>query len=276
MTRRLLLLAGVTTAFVVSPVPRPPTLGRMSSSQEEISADDPLVARVSAEVAEVTGGAGLESLLNPAKLLNVERELVQLRAQRVNGTVDEELEKLIEKKESIAYVEKRAVMRDWLKWLFRGQAYATTVLSLVFVYDAIPGKHLDLSIQVLGFWSWWLFTVPSLRSIKPLDSREKKSLDAAFFATLVVSLLAPVATKDPAAIWWLDAATVAACYGYGYLVASEDSKLPDEDDAFDAQASATGAGAFGQSLWRTYSIVLPSSLTTVLDPQAPRDSPSRR
>lgn len=224
----------------------------MSSSQEEISADDPLVARVSAEVAEATGGAGLESLLNPAKLLNVERELVDLRAQRVDGVVDEELEQTIKKKEGIAYVEKRAVMRDWLKWLFRGQAYTTTVLSLVFVYDAVPGKHLDLSIQVLGFWSWWLFTVPSLRSIKPLGLREKKSLDAAFFATLVVSLLAPVATKDPAAIWWLDAATVAACYGYGYLATSEDSQQRDvEDDTFDAQAS-TGAGAFGQSLWRTY------------------------
>lgn len=79
---------------------------------------------------------------------------------------DENLEELIEKKERVAYVEKRAVMRDWLKWLFRGQAYATIVISLVFVYDAIPGAHLDLSIQVLGFWSWWLFTVPSLRSIK--------------------------------------------------------------------------------------------------------------
>lgn len=81
-------------------------------------------------------------------------------------TGDEKLEELIEKKERVAYVEKRAVMRDWLKWLFRGQAYVTIIISLVFVYDAIPGTHLDLSIQVLGFWSWWLFTVPSLRSIK--------------------------------------------------------------------------------------------------------------
>ena len=150
----------------------------------------------------------------------------------------------------MAYVEKRAVMRDWLKTLFRGQAYLTAAVSLVAVYDAFPGKHIDLSLQVLGFWSWWLFTVPSLRSIKPLRKKEKKSLDAAFFATLVTSLLAPFATKDPALIWWADAATVGACFLYGYL-SPEDALLSDDDDddQFDSQASA-GAGAFGQSLWR--------------------------
>mmetsp|Transcript_22382 Transcript_22382/g.72173 ORF Transcript_22382/g.72173 Transcript_22382/m.72173 type:complete len:225 (-) Transcript_22382:60-734(-) len=142
-------------------------------------------------------------------------------------------------------------MRDWLKGLFRGQAYATALLSLVAVYDAFPGVSLDLSLRVLGFWSWWLFTVPSLRSIKPLTPKEKTSLDAAFLATLVVTLLAPAATKDPAAIWWIDFATVGLCFVYGYLIAPPpgETLTDDDDDTFDAQASA-GAGAFGQSLWR--------------------------
>ena len=214
----------------------------------EMSSDDPLVQRVAAEVAQITG-ADLDSLLNPAKLINVERDLVLLRSQRDALTErDEDLEAQIAKKEAIAYVEKRAVMKDWLKWLFRGQAYVTMALSLVAVYDAFPGIHLDISIQVLGFWSWWLFTVPSLRSIKPLGPKEKRSLDAAFFATLVASLVAPVATKDPALIWWIDAAVVGASFGYGYL-APEGDDVIDDDDTFDAQAS-TGAGAFGQSLWR--------------------------
>ena len=69
-----------------------------------------------------------------------------------------------------------------------------------------------------------------------------------FFATLVASLVAPVLTKDPAAIWWIDAATVAACYAFGYL-APESLEDDDPEDAFDAQTSV-GAGAFGQSLWR--------------------------
>ena len=53
----------------------------------------------------------------------------------------------------------------------------------------------------------------------PLPAPEKKALDAAFLATLVASLAAPFATKDPGAIWWVDALVVgaggtarAACY----------------------------------------------------------------
>jgi len=235
---------------------------RAQEQEEVMRAEDPLVQRVAAEVAEATGGASLDVLLNPAKLLNVERELVELRAKRdalstresprrsrtPKKTVgDEALEAQIAAKEAVAYVEKRAVMKDWLKWIFRGQAYATVVVSLAAVYDAFPGLSLDLSVRVLGFWSWWLFTVPSLRSIKPLPPKDKKALDAAFLATLVVSLAAPFATKDPPTIWWVDAATVGLCYAYGYL-APETTK-GDDDDAFDAKA-AGGAGAFGQSLWR--------------------------
>ena len=215
-----------------------------------MTSDDPLVQRIAAEVAEINNGASMDALLNPAKLINVERELIELRARRDAGDSSSDLLKQIEKKESVAYVEKRAVMRDWLKTLFRGQAYVTIGISLLMVYDAVPFfSPLDLSVRVLGFWSWWLFTVPSLRSIKPLAAPEKKALDAAFLATLVGSLLAPFATKDPATIWWIDFGIVAACYGYGY-VAPESAPDDDDDDLFDAKA-AGGAGAFGQQLWRS-------------------------
>lgn len=221
------------------------------ASQEVVLADDPLVKRLEAEVAALSGGAGLDSLLNPAKLINVERELVDLRARRDAGDSSSKLAETIAAKESVAYVEKRAVMRDWLKTLFRGQAYVTIALSLALVYDVVPFfPHLDLSVRVLGFWSWWLFTVPSLRSIKPLAKAEKKALDAAFLATLVASLLAPFATKDPAAIWWIDFATVGACYAYGYL-APEDAVVAEEDEELFDSKTAGGAGAFGQQLWRS-------------------------
>ncbi|KAJ8603031.1 hypothetical protein CTAYLR_001590 [Chrysophaeum taylorii] len=251
MLLRIIIAWSVVVVVVLGFVPQkrnePPPPRRLFSEPEVLTSDDPLVQRVALEVAEATGGASLDALLNPAKLINVERELVELRGKR--GAVrDEALEDLIAKKEAVAYVEKRAVMRDWLKWLFRGQAYATVAVSLLCVYDAVPGLHLDLSIQVLGFWSWWLFVVPSLRSIKPLRANEKRALDTAFYATLVASLAAPVATKDPAAIWWIDAATVGLCYAYGFL-APEPTSKEEDDDTFDAQASF-GAGAFGQSLWR--------------------------
>lgn len=75
---------GSTRQFSSTAPPEPPK----PREEAVITADDPLVLRVAAEVAEVTGGASLDSLLNPAKLLNVERELVELRARReaLNGT----------------------------------------------------------------------------------------------------------------------------------------------------------------------------------------------
>ena len=58
----------------------------------------------------------------------------------------------------------------------------------------------DISLQVLGYWFWWLFIVPSLRSRRP-KGPEKKALDIAFLGTPLVSILAPVVTKDTGMIW---------------------------------------------------------------------------
>lgn len=78
------LAFGCTRKFSSAAPPEPPK----PREEAVITADDPLVLRVAAEVAEVNGGASLDSLLNPAKLLNVERELVELRERReaLNGT----------------------------------------------------------------------------------------------------------------------------------------------------------------------------------------------
>lgn len=57
-----------------------------------------------------------------------------------------------------------------------------------------------MPIRVLGFWWWWLFVVPSLRSRRP-KGPEKKALDTAFLGTPLISLIAPVVTKDTGLIW---------------------------------------------------------------------------
>ena len=51
----------------------------------------------------MNNGASLDALLNPAKLINIERELVDLRAQRDAGDSSAELLALIDKKEGVAY-----------------------------------------------------------------------------------------------------------------------------------------------------------------------------
>lgn len=72
-----------------------------------------------------------------------------------------------------------------------------TLLLRMFLGSA---KFRDISLQVLGYWFWWLFIVPSLRSRRP-KGQEKKALDIAFLGTPLISILAPSVTKDTGLIW---------------------------------------------------------------------------
>lgn len=203
--------------------------------EEELTSDDPFVKRINDQI-QLESGVQLEELLNPAKVVNLERDLVNLRAQLAdltgkdlskeskdlvdfttaevdNGGGGDEADKVrkkIDKKEKDLLIERRSVFRGWLKNIFLGQAVLSLGLSWIMVTDPSilfgsfdwfqNTRSIDVSIQVLGFWWWWLFIVPSLRSRRP-KGFEKKALDIAFLGTPVVSLIAPVATKDTAIIW---------------------------------------------------------------------------
>ena len=53
------------------------------------------------------------------------------------------------------------------------------------------------------------------RARKP-QAAEKEALNIAFLASPIVSIAAPVFTKDVAAIWWLNALVTGGSYAYGY------------------------------------------------------------
>lgn len=225
-----------------------------SNDAGELTSEDPFVQRIDASVrGEV--GVGLDELLNPAKVVNLERDLYNLRnelATLTGATVPDDVdsvplttllcdaggggepaEKLragIAKKETALSLERRAVFRGWLKNVFLGQALVSMALSYVMATD--PARlfgsfswysynNMDVSIQVLGFWWWWLFIVPSLRSRRP-TGREKRALDLAFLGTPLVSLLSPVVTKDTGLIWLANFAVVAGAYGFAYLAEEDD------------------------------------------------------
>ena len=96
-------------------------------------------------------------------------------------------------------------------------------------------KSRDVSIQVLGYWFWWLFIVPSLRSRRPVGF-EKKALDIAFLATPIVSLAAPVVTKDTGLIWTANFLIVAGSYAFSFATDGVDN----DDD---------GGGGQNQPAW---------------------------
>ncbi|KAL7508129.1 hypothetical protein ACHAXN_005204 [Cyclotella atomus] len=240
-----------------------PTSSSLSISEDqmgELTSDDPFVKEINDSIQKEMG-VGLDELLNPAKVVNLERDLYNLRnelASLTKAEVDtslpladqnydaggggEEADAIrakISKKEKDLALERRSVFRGWLKNVFLGQAVLSMALSYVMATN--PGalfgsfdwynniSNMDTSISVLGFWWWWLFIVPSLRSRRP-TGKEKKALDMAFLGTPLISLLSPIATKDTGLIWLANFMVVAGSYGLAFLVSDEEEE---EDDGGD-------------------------------------------
>jgi len=237
----------------------------------EMTSEDPFVKQIDAGI-QRDFGVGLDDLLNPAKVVNLERELYNLRRELATLTDknDDETGQIVEvaglstkecdgggggedaeairakisKKETDLALERRSVFRDWLKNIFVGQAVisfgvsyvmATNPKSLFGGFDWFYTYNMDISIQVLGYWFWWLFIVPSLRSRRPKGA-EKQALDIAFLGTPLISILAPIATKDTGLIWFANFLVVAGAYGFAFLTDGDD----DEDD---------GSGDSNQPAW---------------------------
>ncbi|KAL7538622.1 hypothetical protein ACHAXR_008702 [Thalassiosira sp. AJA248-18] len=226
--------------------------GSMAPPMEdgEMTSDDPFVKQIDESIQKEMG-VGLDELLNPAKVVNLERDLYNLRnelATLTGATLPKDddapllttqlcdaggggeeattIRSKITKKEKDLANERRAVFRGWLKNIFLGQALLSMALSYVMSTnpDALFGNfpwyntisNMDTSISVLGFWWWWLFIVPSLRSRRP-SGWEKEALDIAFLGTPLISILSPVVTKDTGIIWMANFAVVVGAYGFAYL-----------------------------------------------------------
>jgi len=223
----------------------------------EMTSEDPFVKQIDAGI-QADYGFGLDDLLNPAKVVNLERDLFNLRVElaSLTGNADlevaglstaeidgggggEEADKVrekISKKETDLAIERRSVFQGWLKNVFIGQAVislgvsyvmATNPSSLFGGFSWFYSYNMDISIQVLGYWFWWLFIVPSLRSRRP-SGAEKKALDIAFLGTPLISILAPVATKDTGLIWLANFLVVSGAYGFAFLIDNDDDEAQDK------------------------------------------------
>jgi hypothetical protein len=231
-------------------------VGWMIPEEGDLTSDDPFVKAIDAGI-QRDFGVSLDELLNPAKVVNLERDLYSLRSQLADltgvdtaeldmtdtqvcdggggGDPADDLRKVITKKETDLATERRSVFRGWLKNVFLGQALLSFGLSYVMAanpsslfggFDWFYSYNMDVSIQVLGYWWWWLFVVPSLRSRRP-KGFEKQALDWAFLGTPLISVLAPIVTKDTGLIWGANAGVVALCYGLAFLTDNDDG---DEND----------------------------------------------
>lgn len=195
----------------------------MPMATEEGNVSPELVERVNAEVMALTG-VGLDDLLNPSKVVNYEREVILLTEQiaAASSTNErEELQKRLDKVSKQLYSEKRTVFAGWLKGLFIGQAVIAVVLGGVAAFDAFPWFTIDISLRALGFWSFWLFIIPSLRARRP-KGWEKFALDIAFLGSPIVTIGAPFVTKDPALIWGANLVLLVGAYAAAFALRDAD------------------------------------------------------
>lgn len=120
----------------------------LNDPEQPMTSDDPFVKNIDAGIRR-DFGVGLDDLLNPAKVVNLERELYQLR-EELETTTDpsaiESITKSIEKKEGKLAIERRSVFRDWLKNVFVGQAVISFGLSYVMATN--PGS-------LFGGFGWY-------------------------------------------------------------------------------------------------------------------------
>jgi len=169
-------------------------------------------------------GVELEDLLNPIKVVSLEKKI--LAAEDKFDGADEGALKVLE--EEVAQLkaelvrERRNTMMDGLKLVFRGQAVLSIIIGALLTFDAVPFyPDVPIAFRAFGFWTMWLFTIPSLRAVKPLGypqwgvspAQEKKALNLAFVITPLTTIALPFATKDPAAIYCINLAVLAASYG---------------------------------------------------------------
>ena len=105
----------------------------LGDPEQPMTSDDPFVQNIDAGIRK-DFGVGLDDLLNPAKVVNLERELYQLREELQNTNDRDTIESIatsIEKKEKKLAIERRSVFRDWLKNVFVGQAVISFGISYI-------------------------------------------------------------------------------------------------------------------------------------------------
>lgn len=192
--------------------------------------EDPLRTRIRTELA--ADGIDIDDLLDVGKVISLTRELDELdRIVETLSTSDPQRSVLQVKADSLRTDlsrVKREVMRPFLKRVFIIQGIISLFIGGLLAADIWPTGHVPLLAQALGFWTVWLFSIPSLRARKGMAKWEKNALNVAFVSTPLMNITLPFVTKNCALIWTADTVLLALCYGY-YLTRAVDEEVDEKE-----------------------------------------------
>ncbi|CAM9000372.1 unnamed protein product [Rhodiola kirilowii] len=106
-----------------------------------------------------------------------------------------------------------AVPGSTLYTVFEVQGYATMLLGGALSFNLIfPSSEPDLW-RLMGMWSIWMFTIPSLRA-RDCSKNEKEALNYLFILVPLLNVAIPFFVKSFAVVWSADTAAFFAMYAW--------------------------------------------------------------
>uniref|UniRef100_A0A7N0U2D2 Uncharacterized protein n=1 Tax=Kalanchoe fedtschenkoi TaxID=63787 RepID=A0A7N0U2D2_KALFE len=106
-----------------------------------------------------------------------------------------------------------AVPGSTLYTVFEVQGYATMLLGGALSFNLIlPSNEPDIW-RLMGMWSIWMFTIPSLRA-RDCSKSEKEALNYLFLLVQLLNVAIPFFVKSFAVVWSADTAAFFAMYAW--------------------------------------------------------------
>ncbi|KAL5860313.1 hypothetical protein ACOSQ4_001609 [Xanthoceras sorbifolium] len=115
-----------------------------------------------------------------------------------------------------------AVPGTALYTVFEVQGYASLLLGGALSFNLIfPSNEPDLW-RLMGMWSIWMFTIPSLRA-RDCSKNEKEALNYLFLLIPLINVIIPFFWKSFAVVWSADTVAFFAMYAWklGWLQKAE-------------------------------------------------------
>ncbi|ONK78556.1 uncharacterized protein A4U43_C02F20070 [Asparagus officinalis] len=115
-----------------------------------------------------------------------------------------------------------AVPGTALYTVFEVQGYASMLLGGVLSFNLIfPSNEPDIW-RLMGMWSIWMFTIPSLRA-RDCSKNEKEALNYLFLLIPLLNVLIPFFVKSFAVVWSADTVAFFLMYTWklGWLQKTE-------------------------------------------------------
>ncbi|XP_071738278.1 protein RESISTANCE TO PHYTOPHTHORA 1, chloroplastic [Rutidosis leptorrhynchoides] len=119
-----------------------------------------------------------------------------------------------------------AVPGSTLYTVFEVQAYASMLVGGALSFNLIfPSNEPDLW-RLMGMWSIWMFTIPSLRA-RDCSKNEKEALNYLFLLVPLLNVTIPFFLKSFALVWSADTVAFFAMYAWklGWLQKNDQDSL---------------------------------------------------